>query len=420
MKLFHDIPESQGVANAMKRARQLVELWWTPIRPFPHYQIVSRQPDEQSERIRGFYTPWRAKQGMVYSSVRQYERFVGYNISLETFMTALSNPNSVLYTRPQYESGPSTFSFYGIVCSCFVSYTLNMPYMVPCAQWPMYEGVSEVDTADLDNLKLGDIVLNTERHVTIITDILRDADGHVREIHISESTPPLCVCTPFTPQCFCKRYIDNGFRVYRYAGIHDVPYIPSPYVHLEGDPDLEPETDYALMPDFGNKANYLKGIELVEITVLEDGWEQVAVTCPDGTRILHNIDDHRVRIPSELPGYYTASCARGETESRAVEWCVVNTEIALEKEAYVPGEPIRVCFRVDAPEDTVCNYIVKNSKDLNRGRERISAEAAAQGEFVLQPDPRMSEPDTYSLLIVAQNKYGQYASARTRFRVEEE
>ena len=420
MRLFHDVPESQGVANAMKRAQQLVNLWWTPIRPFPYYQIITKQPDEPGERVKGFYTPWRAKQGVVYSSVRQYERFIGYNISLETFMTALSNHDSVLYTRPQYEGGRSTFSFYGIVCSAFVSYVLNMPYMLPCAQWPLYEGVSEVDASNLDNLKLGDIVLNTERHITIVTDILRDADGHVREIHISESTPPLCVCTPFTPQCFYKRYTEEGFKVYRYAGIHDVPYTPSPYVHLEGDPYHDAEIDYALMPDFGNKANYLKGIEPVELSVLEEGWERIVVSYPDGTKKSYSIEGGKVLIPSELTGYYAACCVQGETESRAVEWCVVNTEIRTEKEVYAPGEPIRVCFHVDARDDIVCNYIVKNSNDLSRGRERISAENAARGEFVLQPDPRMSEPDTYSLLIVAQNKYGQYASVRTYFRVEKQ
>ena len=66
----------------------------------------------------------------------------------------------------------------------------------------------------------------------------------------------------------------------------------------------------------------------------------------------------------------------------------------------------------------MCTYIVKNSGDLNRGREVMPAEAAETGELLLVPDPRMHQPDHYSILIVAQNKYGQYASTRAYFRVE--
>ena len=211
----------------------------------------------------------------------------------------------------------------------------------------------------------------------------------------------------------------RGFKVYRYAGIHNVTYTPSPYVHLEGDPELEPEINTALMPDFGNKANYLKDIEPVEISVLEEGWEKVAVTYPDGRKELCIIEDGKAVIPSDVSGYYTACCVRGEEQSPCVEWCVVNTTVTTDKEAYAPGETIRVRFHVDAEEDTVCTYIVKNSGDLNRGREPMPVEAAKTGEFLLVPDPRMHQPDSYSILIVAQNRYGQYASTRAYFRVEE-
>lgn len=419
MQLYHDIPKSQGVANAIKRARQMVELEWTPRGMFPCNYVIPMPGDIPAQRIGGYFAPWKSQKGMVYSSVRTYERFVGFNISLETFMTAVANPYSVLYTRPQHGKGRSMSSFYGNVCSCMVSYAMELPYMVPCAQWPALKGISEISTEDLDALELGDIVLHTSRHIAVITDILRDADGHVHQICVSESTPPLCITRPYTQEAFRGYWMGRDFKVYRYAGIHNVTYTPSPYVHLEGDPDLEPEINTALMPDFGNKANYLKDIEPAEISVLEDGWENVAVTYPDGRREIHTIEDGKVVIPNEVSGYYTACCVRGEEQSRCVEWCVVNTTVTTDKEVYSPGETIRVRFCVDAAEDAVCTYIVKNSGDLNRGREIMPAEAAETGEFLLVPDLRMHQPDNYSILIVAQNKYGQYASTRAYFRVEE-
>ena len=35
MKLYPDKPTSQGMENALKRARQMVDFRWTPIRPVP-------------------------------------------------------------------------------------------------------------------------------------------------------------------------------------------------------------------------------------------------------------------------------------------------------------------------------------------------------------------------------------------------
>ena len=131
MELYHDIPKSQGVVNALKRVRQMVELEWTPRDMFPCSYIIPMPGDIPAQRIDGYFAPWRTQQGMVYSSVRIHERFVGFNISLETFMTAVANPKSVLYTRPQHGKGRNMSSFYGNVCSCMVSYALEMPCMIP-------------------------------------------------------------------------------------------------------------------------------------------------------------------------------------------------------------------------------------------------------------------------------------------------
>ena len=136
MQLYHDIPKSQGVANAIKRVRQMVELEWTPRGMFPCNYVIPMPGDSPAQRVGGYFAPWKAQKGMVYSSVRIHERFVGFNISLETFMTAVSNPNSVLYTKPQHGKGRSMSSFYGNVCSCLVSYAMEMPYMASTFRMP--------------------------------------------------------------------------------------------------------------------------------------------------------------------------------------------------------------------------------------------------------------------------------------------
>ena len=51
MQLYHDIPKSQGVANAIKRARQMVELEWTPLDMFPCNYVIPMPGDIPAQRI---------------------------------------------------------------------------------------------------------------------------------------------------------------------------------------------------------------------------------------------------------------------------------------------------------------------------------------------------------------------------------
>ena len=417
MEFFHDIPKSQGVANVIKRARQLVELRWTPVEQFP----CSYSVDTPNGRLRqdAFFPKWRPCQGMVYSSVRKYERFVGYHISIETFMTALANPNSVLYTRSQHGAGRNMSSFYGNVCSCFVSYAVDLPYQVPCSGWLAVPGVEELHITNLNELQLCDIGLSAS-HIVIITDILRDAEGNIHKIVISESTPPRCVTNDYTPEEFRHYYLGRDYKILRYAGIDDVDYAPSPYVHLDGDPDSVPEEFPALMTDFGNKANYLKDLEPVELSVFEEGWDAVQVTYPDKSIKEYAISEGKVTIVPEQVGYYAACCVSGEKRSHHVEWCVIDVDVRTEKMVYKAGEPIRVFFRNTLPQDTVVGYMIKSSDDFDRGRGLISAEAITAGEFVIDTLPGLQTSGEYSVRIISQNQYGQYVSRHAYFQVEGE
>jgi len=110
MNLYHDQPSSAGVANALKRAKQLVEFRWTPVNPFPAGQSIHKEYGSTA-RVDLFLLPWRPCQGITYSSVRKTEKYVGLNVSLETYATAIANPRIVIYTRPQHELGRSMWNY---------------------------------------------------------------------------------------------------------------------------------------------------------------------------------------------------------------------------------------------------------------------------------------------------------------------
>ncbi len=412
MQLYPDKPSSHGVENALKRAKQMVELSWVPIRMIPSGYIFNTPTDKK--RIDAWMPAYFPQRGVIYSSVRLHSKFVGSNVSLETYMTALDNPNSVLYTRPQHGLGRSMFSYYGIVCSAFASYVCQMPYPVACVGWPTQEGVSPVDTTELENLQLCDLVLS-DGHIAVITAILRDLNGRIHSISVSESVPPCCRCTSFTPEQFRGYWLNGGYKVYRYAGIHNVTYTPSPYVHLEDDPWLEiPPRNTVFMADYGNKANYKLG-ESVEFSIFEEGWETMRITGAHGSVTNLPISgSSAIWLPS-VSGHYTAVCCKNGAVSQSVEFCVTEITTTLKKNTFAVGEPICVNFHAVIPEDKVY-YVQINTHDLfyRFSRKLTPKEMAAESAAI---DYKLA-PGKYVVTLVAENGFGRYTTHSDVFTVE--
>lgn len=412
MQLYHDVPKSKGVENALKRARQMLNIEWTPIRSFPS-GINSATP-EGTVRLDTWMPAYRPQKGMAYSSVRKYEKYVGFNVSFETFMTALANPNSVLYTRSQHGVGKGMSSYYGIVCSCFASYVCGFPYRTSGARITIEDGVTEVDPTRLEDLELCDIVLNKTVHVAVITDIQRDVEGNVRIITVSESTKPVCVSRDYTPELFRKYWLENGYHIYRYEGVHKQTYQPTPYVHVEDDPWLElPPVNTAFMSNFGDKANSQLG-EDVEFSVFEEGWETIEITAPDGTAAVLPIADAAAVYTPEKAGVHTAVCRKRDEMSRPVTFCVTDSTVTASAESVVSGGQMEITFRNAAP-DTVFLYVINTSGDSERQRGYFTAEEIAAGKAAITVNV---DPGDYYVYTVARNEYGFYASVHCPFRVD--
>ena len=412
MQLYPDKPISHGVENALKRAKQMVELSWVPIRMIPSGYIFNTPTEKKY--IDAWIPAHFPQRGVIYSSVRLHSKFVGSNVSLETYMTALDNPNSVLYTRPQHGLGRSMFSYYGIVCSAFASYVCQMPYPVACAGWPTQEGVSPVNTTELENLQLCDLVLSAG-HIAVVTEILRDLDGKVHRISVSESVPPCCRCTAFTPEQFRGYWLEGGYKVYRYAGIHNVTYTPSPYIHLEDDPWLAvPPRNTVFMADYGNKANYKLG-ESVEFSIFEEGWDAVEITAAAGDVTTLPITGSTMVWTPSVPGYYTAVCRKEDAVSQSVELCVTEITIALKKDTFAVDEPVCADFAASIPGDQVY-YIQINTHDLfyRFSRKLTPEEMVAQSASINYH----LAPGRYVVTLVAENDFGRYTMHSDVFTVD--
>ena len=416
MQLYHDIPYCQGVENALKRARRLSQFQYYAIKPLPiidRFRPTIEKPD--STLIESHAAPWLPLKGILYSSVRRSETYVGYNITPETFVTALSNPNSVMYTDPIKGTGQNVHNRYGIVCSCFVSYSLNIHYRTNCARWPSMPGIHTVDTTELENIKLADVVLNPKSHIAIVTDIERDLEGKVHFITVSESTIPYIRVTRFNPEQFRNYWLANGYTVFRYDGAKDVPYEPDPFAPVEGDPTMpEPFINRSLMPDFGNKANYRRGEQPVVISVFEEGCEAVEITDPDGEKTLWPVEDGFVKLDPDKLGVYEAACVKGEERSASVSFCVTGLIIKAEKEEYALGE--KVTLKIDNPAgDTIVAWQFNKRAD-DKGNGGGWLDLTTEKEVTIA-GPNVAVPS--ELYLIAKNAFGCYTSRRIPLEIKE-
>lgn len=441
MTLTHDKPANPGVENGLKRAMQMTDIRWSPLKPMASSNFFYTA--EGKTYAQSFIQPGTPMTGMIYSSVLKNQKFLGYNVSLETFMTATRDPQSVLYKKNLHGTGRNNVGcWYGIVCSCFASYVHDLPNRTICRDWPFVENVTMLGQPDPDEFRLLDIILHTKKHIAVITDILRDSDGHAKLIEVSEATLPKCKRTYFTPEEFRLFWYEREFNIYRRSGLEKITYTPSCFVHIEadpergisGDPEMPPYPyNTALLPDQGNASNYSAEDEVV-IDILEDGWENVVVGRSDkpfdgaGRGIFDEpmkmaegrfelpIVDGKVVVPVKKPGYYAAvATAKDRCESDPVTWAVAALELKGNKTVYAPGETAEFTF--DAPEgvDVFLQNInrVKTSGEMTRAF--LSDAEKKAGKFTAAVP---AEPGEFFAYVSAKNAYGVYTSNHFTFTVE--
>ena len=313
--LFSTKPDSAGKEAAIFRSRQLTEFRWTPVRDIPTYtkktgKTVFPAGVEQS--------------GMIYSSPEPTDQFITENVSFETLLTALANPDSVLYQK-DLNGHNNSWAYFGIVCNGLARYALNINRRYSTKRWPTVPGMRKVADAtcyQAEQIALCDVLYIHEiqrSHVALITDILRDETGTIRQVEVSEAIRPTCVRVRHDLADFYEKY--KLFALWRYDYVDEVP-MPDEYQDTflrQGIPSLP-----VIALDHGNKSNYrayedvvisvfAKGANTIEIRRDGDLIEKITVSGPE--RISRKFDQ----------GYYTVT---HKTTGENVEFCVTEPQIS--------------------------------------------------------------------------------------------
>ena len=112
-------PNNPGESNstawqekAVEYARIMSRVKWTP--------VAGGMPMRG-----GYFEEGTEYTGVPYSSVKSVGRYIGFDIFLKTFLAAVENPHSVLYTENLYGEVKNAECYYGKVCSSYTSYALQ-------------------------------------------------------------------------------------------------------------------------------------------------------------------------------------------------------------------------------------------------------------------------------------------------------
>ena len=389
---FHAVPKSQGVKNAVDRAYQLTDIKWTPVADMPGVAKV----DGEFTVIT--YEAGVTYQGIPYSGTTATDTYVGLNVSLVSYLTALENKNSVLYTENLFSTNNKAATYFGTVCSKFAQYVLDIPGSYNSqnmANIPTVKTIAAAGKYTVDKIRLGDIVVDPKVHTTVCTDILYDVDGNIAYIEISEAVLPRLRRKLWTPEEFYKHF--DGYRLCRYDDIDNVPAAPDM---------LSGKETYALMPRFGDKYNYNVSEEKGVVDILESGYSK-AVILRDGAKVSEiPLDDvtKTFQFDRSVPGKLEMYLQKADgTRSGSVYACVVKSSVKATD--YSKYATCRLTVSFEGSSGTHVYVQVGNNQSVFCSIEN------AEGNQATLLFPVDGLPiDTTKIRVAYQNEYGIYLS----------
>lgn len=214
---------SEGQINIVRRARQLVEIEWTPV-----YNLFQWNKEGQF---------WA---GTTYAGVPYgqpvHGSYVGYSSTLTGFIDVCDNERSRMYTK--YSDFNKTAPYYSTDCSAFVSYCWDLRVRKTTRDM---DNIAELlEDQSVNALEVGDCLDNINSHVILVTGVVRNSDGEVALVETMEATPPISCRRIYggsdrSIDDLINNYLDNGYKIYRYSKRDSVTYAHDCAVPIDGD-----------------------------------------------------------------------------------------------------------------------------------------------------------------------------------------
>ena len=318
--------DSIGAWNAVRKAHQMTDLQIIPATNFLS-NPSAKKPYEAGKRY----------SGVVYSSAKETNTFVGDDVSIHTFMTALHNPRSVFYTEhldePPYH-GKNGRAYYGTVCSGLITYALGIKVTQRSSDIPTADYFELIENQSAKGLRIADLVCKNG-HPRLVTDIKRGPGGKIEAIEISYAANS--GCRRFTlsgENAFNKWLKKNGFQIYRYKYLYkNTSYKPANnFVAVDGENLVPFEYNDVICANRGDKSCYVAGDDVI-LNVFGEGDKVEIYKDSKLFKIINlNQNDANVTLKSYPYGDYSARVIKGKKKSDYTYWKIIDVNVTIDKE----------------------------------------------------------------------------------------
>ena len=320
---------SIGAWNAVRKAHQMTDL---PICPQATLYVNKHKT----------YSAGKEDKGLIYSSTREINTSIGQDVSFHTFMTALHNPKSLLYSerinRPPYH-GTNCRTYYGTVCSGLVTYALGLKITQRSADIPSADYFEQVEDQSANGVQVAD-VLWSKGHMMLVTAVERISDGRIGKIEYCESVETGARRRVLEDgAAFNKLLVRRKLIIYRYKELYkNVDYTPiNEFVAVDGERKIPFKYNDDICTSKGDKACYITG-EKVVLNVF-GAYRNVEIYKDSTLYKMVNVDKNNDVILSDLPyGDYQARAVNGSSKSDFTRWKVIDVNVKVDRDKN------RICF----------------------------------------------------------------------------
>lgn len=370
--------------DVLERAYQMATLEWTPKNPIP-------------ANGGGHFAKGRTVKGIPYSSVKETNTYLFQDVSYHTFMTAVQNPRSVLYTEDISKSpyhGSNCASYYGAVCSSAVMYAFGIDIPYYANQVIRLPSIKKIEHQVIDSLKVCDVIWKPG-HLQMIYKLEYKADTLYR-ISTFESSYRNAHIIQYTKEKFQKMWTSNRYVGYRFKNL---VYSEEP-ARFRGLGRVFYNNN--LCPSKGDRAVY-RTTDTVTVNIFNPNYERIVLK-RDTTEIASEVYDGEIhRYFDLMPGVYTVSLQKNEDKSAEVSFEIVETNVSCSVSGsdigisfHSSAEPVYVTL-CDLAGNSFCYYPI-SSLDWERGYITV---------------PRMNKPEYYCK-IVFKGEYGRIINEPVR------
>lgn len=389
--------------KAVEYARLMSRVKWTPV------------ADGMPMRG-GYFEAGTEYTGVPYSSVKSEGRYIGFDIFLKTFLAAVENPHSVLYTENLYGEVTNAECYYGKVCSSYTSYALQ------CGIWylsrlhgpPYRNGVTLVKLQSAQSAKRGDIIFTPPRpgsHIEMVTDVTRNGDGRVTHVRVEESRPLTTKNTNRSAADFDSHIASKNRKLYRITDLdawREGNRAESFLFPNYAEDSATAAINRVLLLDRGDWVPYQMG-QAVKFNVMDRDSQGVkTLVIKRGETVVEEIRRPGKGLLERVfstCGDYSAHCVmENDSLSQVCEFSICDLDFKLPPEEIVVGKSWELEFSSDNM-NIIIVYFRSNANSYAQPMVFLSDEDRRSGKVVIPADLIQDEGKT-QVWLIGENRYG--------------